>query len=261
MKKVLSFIQKIGSFAVAGFVSIGNFIKFLLKSVWACVTPPYYPKLIIKQCFRVGYYSLPVIGLTALFAGMVLALQSYSGFARFSAEDAVATVVIIAMVREMGPVFAGLMVAGRVGASMAAEIGTMRVSEQIDALSALSVNPYSYLVAPRVIATVLMMPLLVLIADIIGTFGGFIVGVDQLGFNPSFYIQKTYDALVAIDVVSGLVKGAVFGLVIAAIGCYNGYNSKGGAEGVGKATTSAVVASSVMVLLLNYFITGIFFNV
>ncbi len=257
---MFKFINEIGRLALGAFATVGEFIQFLLKSIWACITPPYYFSLIVKQCFRVGYYSLPVIGLTALFAGMVLALQSYSGFSAFSADEAVATVVAIAMVREMGPVFAGLMVAGRVGSAMAAEIGTMRVSEQIDALRTLSVNPFSYLIAPRMIATVLMLPLLVLIADIIGIFGGFIVGVDQLGFNPSFYIQKTYEAIDYIDVMSGVVKALAFGLIISALGCYNGYNSKGGAEGVGVATTSAVVSSSVLVLLLNYFITGLFFT-
>lgn len=170
-------------------------------------------------------------------------------------------VVVISMVREMGPVFAGLMVAGRVGAAMAAELGTMQVSEQIDALKTLSVRPFHYLVAPRVIATVLMLPLLTLVADIIGVFGGFLISVEQLGFNPAIYLQKTFLNLEQIDVISGLVKAVVFGFFIAALGCYHGYYSKGGAEGVGKATTLAVVSGSVVVLLMNYFLTELFFGV
>jgi phospholipid/cholesterol/gamma-HCH transport system permease protein len=224
------------------------------------VRPPIYGRLILRQMISIGYYSLPVVGLTALFTGMVLALQSYTGFARFQAEGAVATVVVISITRELGPVLAALMVAGRVGAAMAAEIGTMRVTEQIDALSTLSTNPYKYLVAPRLIAGFTMLPCLVLVADIIGVFGGFLVGVTVLDFNPGAYIQRTWQYLEVVDVISGLVKAAVFGFVIALMGCYHGYASKGGAQGVGAATTNAVVSSSIMILVFNYFLTGLFFS-
>ncbi|MBN1783412.1 MAG: ABC transporter permease [Alphaproteobacteria bacterium] len=254
------FLFSLGHFTLNVFETAGRFVSFLLKVIKSSVRPPFYPKLILKQFFRVGFYSLPVVGLTALFAGMVLALQTYSGFSRFSAEGAVSMVVVISMVREMGPVFAGLMVAGRVGAAMAAELGTMRVSEQIDALKTLAVRPFHYLVAPRVIATVLMLPLLTMVADIIGVFGGFLISVEQLGFNPAIYLQKTFQYLETIDVVSGLVKATVFGFFIAGLGCYHGYYSKGGAEGVGKATTLAVVSGSVVVLLMNYFLTELFFG-
>jgi len=208
----------------------------------------------------IGYYSLPVVGLTTLFTGMVLALQSYSGFARFQAEGAIATVVVLSITRELAPVMAGLMVAGRIGAAMAAEIGTMRVTEQIDALSTLSTNPYKYLVAPRLIAGLVTLPILVLVGDIIGVFGGFIVSVYSLDFNPSSYLQRTVEYLETVDVVSGLVKAAVFGFVVALMGCYFGYHSKGGARGVGQATTNAVVAASIVILISNYLITGIFFS-
>ncbi len=209
----------------------------------------------------IGYYSLPVVGLTAIFSGMVLALQSYTGFARFNAESAIANVVVLSLTRELGPVLAGLMVAGRIGASMAAEIGTMRVTEQIDALTTLSTNPYKYLIAPRLIAGLLMLPLLVLVADIIGVFGGYIVGVYKLGFNPNVYLANTIDFLEPLDVISGLVKAAVFGFIIALMGCYNGFNSKGGAQGVGSATTNAVVSSSILILVFNYMLTELFFSV
>jgi phospholipid/cholesterol/gamma-HCH transport system permease protein len=198
--------------------------------------------------------------MTAVFSGAVLALQSYTGFSRFSAESSIATVVVLSITRELGPVLAGLMVAGRVGASIAAEIGTMKVTEQIDALFTLSTDPIKYLVVPRVIAAVLTMPCLVLIGDIIGVMGGYLVSVYKLGFNGITYIRNTVEYLETIDVVSGLVKAAVFGFIIAIMSCYHGYHSNKGARGVGTATTDAVVSSSILILLSNYLITELFFS-
>jgi phospholipid/cholesterol/gamma-HCH transport system permease protein len=168
-------------------------------------------------------------------------------------------VVVVSITRELGPVLAGLMVAGRVGASMAAEIGTMRVTEQIDALDTLATNPFKYLIAPRLIAGLTMLPILVLIADIIGVFGGYIVSTQKLGFNPVTYLTNTWDFIEVQDVVSGLVKAAVFGFLVTLMGCYHGYNSRGGAQGVGTATTNAVVSASILILSFNYFITELFF--
>ncbi len=259
-KKILRLIQKIGHYTLINLAKLGNMAIFTAEAVKHCFSPPFYPRLILQQFLRIGYFSLPVVGLTAIFSGAVLALQSYSGFSRFNAESTIATVVVLSITRELGPVLAGLMVAGRVGASMAAAIGTMKVTEQIDALRTLSTNPFKYLIAPRVIAAILTMPLLVLIADIIGVMGGYLVSVHVLGFSAGPYLANSFKFLEAIDVVSGLVKAAFFGFVIAIMGCYFGYNSKGGAEGVGIATTNAVVSSSIMILLLNYIITGIFFG-
>jgi phospholipid/cholesterol/gamma-HCH transport system permease protein len=248
--------------AFLGFLgAAGRLVLFCLRSIYQSLRPPFYPRLIVNQMIDIGYYSLPVVGLTGVFAGMVLALQTYTGFARFSAEGAVATVVVISMTRELGPVLAGLMVAGRVGAAMAAEIGTMRVTEQIDALSTLSTNPYKYLVAPRLIAGLLMMPILVMVADIIGVFGGYVVGTYKLGFNPANYLQRTWQFLEVLDVVSGLVKAGVFGFIIALMGCYHGFNSERGAQGVGRATTDAVVSASILILTFNYVVTELFFSV
>jgi phospholipid/cholesterol/gamma-HCH transport system permease protein len=216
--------------------------------------------VILRQMLEIGYFSLPVVGLTAIFTGMVLALQSYTGFSRFAAEGAVATVVVLSMTRELGPVIAGLMVAGRVGAAMAAEIGTMRVTDQIDALVTLSTDPLRYLVVPRLVAGLVTLPILVLVADIIGVFGGFLVGTYKLEFNPSAYLTRTEEYLETMDVVSGLVKAAVFGFIIALMGCYQGYHSRGGAEGVGSATTAAVVAASVLILAFDYVLTEMFFS-
>jgi phospholipid/cholesterol/gamma-HCH transport system permease protein len=245
---------------VIGFMeAIGAITLFTLTGVSHSIRPPWFGQAIVRQMLEIGYYSLPVVGMTALFTGMVLALQSYTGFARFSAEGAIANVVVLSVTRELGPVIAGLMVAGRIGASMAAEIGTMRVTEQIDALSTLSTNPFKYLVAPRLIAGTTMLPLLVVVADIIGVFGGYIVAVSKLDFNAQVYLKRTFDAVQFEDVFSGLVKAAVFGFLISLMGCYHGYNSKGGAQGVGRATTDAVVSSSILILVFDYAITEMFF--
>jgi phospholipid/cholesterol/gamma-HCH transport system permease protein len=241
--------------------TVGKLSIFTGRALRHSVTAPFYWRLTLRQMIDIGYYSLPVVGMTAIFTGMVLALQSYSGFSRFSAEGAVATVVVLSMTRELGPVLAGLMVAGRIGASMAAEIGTMKVTEQIDALTTLSTNPYKYLVAPRLIAGLLMMPLLVAVADIIGVFGGFLIAVNKLDFNAANYLTQTFEFLETKDVVSGLVKAAVFGFVISLMGCYHGYNSKGGAQGVGTATINAVVSSLILILIFNYIITEMFFDI
>ena len=252
-------LQAIGHGVLALLGAVGRLALFALEATSHCARPPLYPRLLLRQMVEIGFYSLPVVGLTGLFAGMVLALQSYTGFSRFSAESTIPTVVVLSITRELGPVLAGLMVAGRVGAAMAAEIGTMRVTEQIDALTTLSTNPHKYLIVPRLLGAFLMLPFLVLVADIIGVFGGYLVSVYKLGFNPDAYVTNTFEYLETMDVVSGLVKAAVFGYLIALMGCYHGFHSKGGAQGVGKATTNAVVTGAILVLVFNYIITEAFF--
>jgi phospholipid/cholesterol/gamma-HCH transport system permease protein len=252
-------LATIGRVFIGFLAGLGRIALFAANTVSHCVRPPFYPSLIARQMMDIGFFSLPVVGLTALFTGMVLALQSYTGFARFQAEGAVATVVVLSMTRELGPVIAGLMVAGRIGASMAAEIGTMRVTEQIDALVTLSTNPYKYLVVPRVLAAVAMLPILVLVADVIGVLGGYLVAVYKLNFNMSSYLRQTVDFLEWMDVISGLVKAAVFGFLIAMLGCFHGYSSGGGAQGVGRATTNSVVSASIMILVVDYMLTELFF--
>ncbi len=256
-------LRTIGAATLGMLATIGQLTLFMLNSVSHFVRPPIYFRLIGRQMIDVGYYSLPVVGLTTLFSGMVIALQSYTGATRVTADAAlenVTAVVVLSITRELAPVLAGLMVAGRIGASMAAEIGTMRVTEQIDALTTLSTNPIKYLVVPRIIAGLTMLPLLVLVGDVIGVFGGYVIGVFKLDFNPALYIQKTYNFLEYIDVISGLVKAAVFGFVVTLLGCYMGYHSSGGAQGVGAATTNAVVASAILILILNYLISQLFFG-
>ena len=259
MNAVLDLLASMGRGLFGVLSAAGSVAVFAAIALSHVVRPPFYPRLLARQMMEIGYFSLPVVALTAIFSGMVLALQSYTGFARFSAEGAVATVVVLSITRELGPVLAGLMVAGRIGAAIAAELGTMRVTDQIDALTTLSTNPIKYLVVPRLVAATIVLPLLVLVADILGVLGGFIVGVAKLEFNPATYMQRTWEFLQVQDVVSGLVKAAVFGFIIALMGCYQGYRSRGGAQGVGAATTNAVVSASILILTFNYVITELFF--
>lgn len=257
---IINFLAAIGRVIISFTQAAGRLGLFVFDIISQLFRPPWYWHQLGQQIIHIGYFSLPVVGLTAIFTGMVLALQSYTGFSRFSAEGAVATVVVLSMTRELGPVLAGLMVAGRIGAAMAAEIGTMRVTEQIDALTTLSANPIQYLIVPRVIAGITMLPLLVLVADIIGVMGGYLVSTWQLGFNPGNYLQQTFKYLHTKDVASGLIKAAVFGGIISLMGCYHGYNSGRGAEGVGRATTNAVVSASILILLMNYALTALLFE-
>ncbi len=253
-------LAAIGRAFLALLCGTGRLVLFAARGLYCCLTPPWHAGVIARQIFDIGYCSLPVVGLTAIFTGMVLALQSYTGFQRFEAESAIPGIVILSITRELGPVLAGLMVAGRVGAAIAAEIGTMRVTEQIDALVTLSTSPERYLVAPRLIAAVLTLPLLVLVADIIGVMGGYLVSIHKLGFGPAAYLANTFDILEPMDVVSGLVKAAVFGFLVALCGCFHGWHSGRGAQGVGRATTHAVVQGSILILTFNYIVTEIFFS-
>jgi phospholipid/cholesterol/gamma-HCH transport system permease protein len=239
--------------------AIGKISSFTGKTFFHMLVPKYYFRQIGRQMVEIGYFSLPIVGLTAVFTGAVLALQTYTGFSRFNAESSIAAVVVISITRELGPVLAGLMVSGRVGASMAAEIATMRVTEQIDALATLSTNPFKYLIAPRVLAGIIMLPLLVAIADIIGVYGGYLVSIHKLGFSPGSYLRNTFNFLESKDVISGLVKAGFFGFIVTVMGCYHGFYSQRGAQGVGAATTNAVVSSSMLILLTNYIITEFFF--
>jgi phospholipid/cholesterol/gamma-HCH transport system permease protein len=256
----IAFLAMIGRTTLAALASVGRFTLFMFRLLRYGLTPPYYGKQLVQHIIEMGYFSLPVVALTALFTGMVLALQTYTGFARLHAEGAVAHVVVVSLTRELGPVLAGLMVAGRLGAAMAAEISTMGVTEQLDALVTLSTHPLRYLVMPRLVAGLLTLPFLVLIADILGVLGSTLVSVHKLGLSTTAYLTQTTDAMKAIDVISGLVKALIFGGIIVIAGCYHGYVSRGGARGVGRATTQAVVTASVFILLANYALTVLFFG-
>ncbi len=256
----MEFLANIGRITLSLVAEIGRITLFMKDALLQGLTPRWYLRQMVDQFMKIGYFSLPVVGLTAIFTGGVLALQIYIGGSRFNAESLVSSIVALGITRELGPVLAGLMVAGRVSAAIAAELGTMRVTEQIDALVTLSTNPFKYLVGPRIAAAVIALPLLVMVADTIGIMGGYLVGTHTLGFNGAAYLKNTVDYLEVRDVTSGLIKSAVFGFIIAVMGCYHGFNSKGGAQGVGRATTDAVVSASIMILASNYVLTSFLFN-
>jgi len=245
---VLASVDEVGRFALLAIQTPGGLVRrgFRMRDVWV-------------QFESVAARSTTIVSITALFTGMVLALQSSATLDAFGARPYVGRLVCISMVRELGPVLAGLMVAGRVGASMAAELGTMKVTEQIDALITLATNPVKYLVVPRVVAATIVLPVLVVFADLLGIVGGYFVSVYLMGANPYVYMSKTYQYLEFKDIYTGLVKASVFGMLIALISCHHGFVAQGGAEGVGRATTRAVVASSMMVLISDYFMTSFMF--
>jgi phospholipid/cholesterol/gamma-HCH transport system permease protein len=253
-------LAALGRLVIALLAETGKVTLFAADGLWQGLSPRYYFGQIAAQFFRIGYTSLPVVALTAFFTGGALALQIYLGSSRFNAETFVAPIVALGITRELGPVLAGLMVSGRVGASIAAELGTMRVTEQIDALVTLSTNPFKYLVGPRLLAAVVSLPLLVAIGDTIGILGGYVVGTRSLGFNEFAYLKNTADFLETSDVISGLIKAAAFGFIVALMGCYHGFNSKGGAQGVGRATTNAVVSSAILILAANFLLTSLLFG-
>ncbi|HVV66066.1 MAG TPA: ABC transporter permease [Rhizomicrobium sp.] len=255
----MNLLAAIGRMALSFLAETGRLAVFAVDAVTGCIRPPIYWGLIAKQAMRIGYYSLPVVGLTAFFTGGVLALQIFIGSDRYGAEAFVPQIVVLGITRELGPVIAGLMVAGRVAAAIAAEIGTMRVTEQIDALTTLATNPTKYLVVPRLVAAVISLPILVAIADSIGVFGGYVVATQSLGFTGAIYIKNTIDFVTNQDITSGLIKAATFGFIIALMGCYNGFHSRGGAQGVGSATTNAVVSASILILAANYILTNALF--
>ena len=256
---MLTFIDMVGAWVLRFLSESGRVMIFTSKVFSALIRPPLDVRNLLKQIEEVGIRSIPVVLITGAFTGMVLALQSYTGFKRFNAEAFVGTVVALSMTRELGPVLSGLMVSGRVGSAMAAELGTMQVTEQIDALYTLATNPVKYLIVPRFLAAIIIMPILTLIADVVGIVGGYLVSVNLLGSNPTIYMRRTFDYLDLEDLYIGLLKAVVFGMIIAIIGCYQGFHTEGGAEGVGKATTKAVVMSSLLILIANYFITALFF--
>ena len=250
----------IGRSLFATLQQIGKVTLFATNTVSHLARPPLYPREFLVALFQIGWLSLPVVGLTAFFTGGALALQIYAGGARFNAEAVVPSIVAIGMVRELGPVLGGLMVAARVASSIAAELATMKVTEQIDALVTLSTDPMKFLTLPRVLAATLAMPVLVAIGDAIGIMGGYLVAVSRLEFTSATYLTNTIEFIQLWDMLSGLIKGAVFGFIVALMGCYYGMTSGRGAEGVGRATKTSVVVASVLILAANYLLTEAFFS-
>ena len=253
-------VSKIGHMISSRVSFAGNLAVFSLSTLfWLVAKGP--RRETLTHCFYfIGVLSIPVVMLTGTFIGMVLAVQAFPQFKVVGLETHIGAAINLSLVKELGPVLAATMLAGRVGSAIAAELGTMRVTEQIDALSTLSTHPFKYLISPRIIAGILTLPLLVLIGDVLGICGGYLIGVYKLDFNASSYLINTWNFMKASDVISGLVKAGVFGFIITLMGCYHGFNSKGGAQGVGAATTNAVVSSSILILISNYIIKELFFN-
>ncbi len=252
-------LEKIGEPVLGMLEELGRFFYILAQAFLWAFRRPFDGAQWVRQMVRVGVDSVPVVTLTALFTGMVMALQTYRGFERFHAESYVGSVVALSLTRELAPVLTGLMVAGRVGSSMAAELGTMRVTEQIDALYAMATDPVQYLVVPRIGAAVVMLPFLAMVADAVGIVGGWLVAGGLFHANSQQYWRSTFQYLEVNDITSGLIKAAFFGLVLAATGCAKGFYTTGGAEGVGRATTAAVVMASLSILLSDFFLTKILF--
>ncbi len=261
MTALLTPVARLGRVVLNFLAAVGRVALYALSAFSHILRPPYYPREIFQALLHIGWLSLPVVGMTALFTGGALALQIYSGGARFNAEAVVPQIVAIGMVRELGPVMAGLMIAARVTSSIAAEIATMKVTEQIDALVTLSTHPMKYLTAPRLLAGLITVPVLVGVGDVIGIAGGYFVATENLGFNAAAYLKNTVDFLETLDVVSSLVKGCVFGGIATLMGCYYGMHSGRGAQGVGQATKTSVEVAAVLILAANFLLTGAFFSV
>jgi len=238
---------------------LGRIILLFLSVLSWMIRPPWRLRNIFKQMEFVGVRSIFVVVLTGMFTGMVMALQGYHGFRMFSAESMVGSAVALGMTRELGPVLTSLMVTARAGSAMAAELGTMKVTEQIDALYVMAANPVQYLIVPRIIAGVIMVPLLTVVSDFVGILGGYFVGVQILNINSGLFVKNMTKMVELNDIYSGLIKAACFGLILSLVGCYKGFNTTGGAEGVGRATTEAVVLASITILISDYFLTALMF--
>ncbi len=252
-----SYLEWLGRYAEELVNHTGRMVLMLVRASMYAFLPPVKVRNIFKQMEFVGVESLFVVVLTGSFTGMVLALQSYNALKRFGAESLVGPTVALSMARELGPVLTGLMVTGRAGSAMATELGTMRVTEQIDALYTMAVNPVKYLVTPRILAGIFMFPVLTIITDFVGVVGGYIVGVRMLGINPGVYIGRTVDFVTVDDIFNGLIKSVVFGLITTLVACYQGFYTTGGAEGVGKAATRAVVLGCVLILAFDYLLSSL----
>jgi phospholipid/cholesterol/gamma-HCH transport system permease protein len=250
-------IVDFGEFILDGIDALGKFILFFVNAAWFALSPPYKPRLMIRQIRTIGAESFFLIVLVSTFTGMVLGLQGYNSLRRFGSEGALGTLVALTLVRELGPVLAALMVAARAGSAMAAELGSMQTTEQIDALTVMAINPIQYLVSPRLLAGIISFPLLTAVFDVIGIWGGYMIGVVLMGAPGSSYLNGIATYMTKHDIITGLYKSLLFGVVVIWVCCYKGYNAKRMATGVSRATTEAVVLSSVLILATDYFLTAV----
>jgi phospholipid/cholesterol/gamma-HCH transport system permease protein len=254
---IVEMIERLGAIVLDGIVDLGDFVLFLLYSLFYVFLPPYKPRLWVRQIRIIGADSLFLIILIGGFTGMVLGLQGYNTLRRFGSEGALGTVVALVLVRELGPVLAAIMLTARAGSAMAAELGSMQASEQIDALTVMAINPVQYLVSPRMLAGVFSFPLLTAIFDVIGIFGGYMIGVGLLGAPSGPYFNGIAANMSGHDIMISLYKALVFAVVVMWVCCYKGYHAERMATGVSRATTEAVVLSSVLILAFDYFLGSI----
>lgn len=248
-------IRIIGRYFINLLLRLGSTFMFFIQSLYHCFVPPYYLSNLARQIIEIGFLSLPMVGLTGVFIGAVIVLQSSLSGPLINQEQIIPKLVTITIIKELGPVLISLIMVGKVGSSIAAEIGTMRITEQIDALTTLNVNPFKYLIAPRILASVIVFPILTICADLIGIFGGYVTAVFEFNHNLNIYIKYTAQFFSMYDFITGLVKAIAFGTIISVSSCYYGYHCREGARGVGVATTSTVVLSSILIILANYMIT------
>ncbi len=259
MESLRNWFISIGKNTLFFLTYVGGASILFVQTVFWVFIPPVKKRPIFDQMSKIGVDSLPIVFLTSLFTGIVLALQSAYQMKQLNAEMYIASLVALSMTRELGPVLTALVVAGRVGASITAELGTMKVTEQIDALETLATNPIKYLVVPRFLALIIMLPLLTVYADFIGIIGGYLVGVYKLNISHHMYLKMTWDPLKYKDLVTGLIKSFSFGIIICTISCFEGMRTEGGAEGVGKATTLSVVTSFILIIAADCLFTAFFY--
>lgn len=251
---ILNAIETIGRMTLTFVEEVGRVSRITAGGFANVVRPPFRFGLIVEQMEFIGVQSLPIILLSSIFTGAVFTYESYGAFALFGAQSMVGGTVGVAITRELGPTLTGLLVAGRAGSAMAAEIGSMRVTEQIDALEAMAVDPINYLVKPRLVASILVLPMLTLVFDLVGILGSYFIAVNVVHISRPEFTVRLFDWMDWDDIWAGLVKSLIFGAIIGVVACYKGYYTSGGAVGVGRATTSAVVVASVSILVANYFI-------
>jgi phospholipid/cholesterol/gamma-HCH transport system permease protein len=253
------FFVILGRRIIAFLYFLGGLANLAFQTIYLSFTPPFKRDDVFEQAKKAGNDSLPIVSLVGLFIGLIFALQTAYFMQRIGSEIYIASLVALSVVRELGPVITALVVAGRVGASITAELGSMQVTEQIDALETLATNPIKYLVVPRFLALSLMLPILTLYADIIGILGSYLICVYKLGISGSMYLRVTFDSLLNKDLFTGLFKTIFFGMIIALVSCYEGFNVEGGAEGVGRATTKSVVVTFIMIIAADCFFTALFY--
>lgn len=257
---VIHVLNKIGNVALHICSAIGDFILFFTTTIKTLLTTKLKMHQVINQMYHIGVGSFSIIFLTGISIGLALALQSYIGFSRVGAEEFIGLVIALGMTRELGPVLTGIMVTGRCGSAMTAEIGTMQITEQIDALKTLRINPYQYLIVPRILASTLVLPFLTIFSMFCGIAGGYFFCVYALGLNPNDFMNSITEKLQLSDITGGLIKSSIFGFILAWVGAYNGYITTGGARGVGSCTTRSVVTGSILILIANYFLSSFLFQ-